>query len=605
MGCDVLWQLRDVTMPGADAPRLDVASLDLPAGITSILGGSGAGKTTLLNLLVGFEAPRRGTVVRGPRDPSRPPVFWAPSNGGLWPHLSVRRHIEAVAPGASDTWLERFGLGHRSASFPVTLSAGEVDRLSVARALASGAAVLVMDEPLVHVDGGLAETCWAAVRDHVREAGASLVFSTHQPEVALREASHAVCLSGGRVLAAGAVQDLYWRPENERVARAMGRGNWLEPDEARVWLGSAVRPQVVRPERLDVEPNEAAPLRLTDTRHAGPAAESEVMHEPSGRRRWFWHRPRWPSLAVGQRVALRVLTLLLVALLLAGCGDTGERALAVREVRHVPFPADGQRVPAPRSVAIGPDDSVLVLDTAGRVLIFDRAGVPQRQWKMPTNANGNPEGACFLQDGRIAVADTHYHRVLFFDRDGNVVDEWGRRTTSGEPGTFEFPVSITQDPRGFIYIAEYGGFDRVQKFTPAGEFVLAFGAVGTGPGEFQRCAGVSWYNGRLFVADASNGRVQVFDEEGRFIEVLGEGGTPASFRFPYDIAVAGDGSVFVVEWGAGCVARLTPEGELVGRWGRPGSGLDQMRTPWGIGVDSKMRVWVADTENRRLVSLSL
>lgn len=602
----MLWRFRDVRMPGSANPRLDVAALEIPTGVTAVLGGSGAGKTTLLNLLVGFERAKAGEVRSQAADPKS--VFWAPADGGLWPHLTVRQHLEAVLGRDgrhAARWLDTFELTHRGDARPATLSAGERDRLNVARALAAGTGAIVMDEPLVHVDGGLADRCWAAVREHVRRRGASLIFSTHQPEVALREAAHAVCLDAGRVLAAGEVQRLYWQPGSERVARALGRGNWLESDDARVWLGTDAPPHVVRPERLDIEPASSAPLRVSETRQAGASAESELVHEPTGLRRRFWHRARWPELPLGAGVALRVTCLLLACLFaFAGC-DRAEPALQVKSVRHVPLPPDGQRVPAPRSVTIGPDDGVLVLDNGGRVLIFDKHGRLQRQWRMPDNKDGNPEGACFLQDGRIAVADTHYHRILFFDEHGNITGEWGKRTTSGEPGTFEYPVSLVQDEEGFVYVAEYGGFDRVQKFTPDGEFVLQFGKVGTGPGEFQRCAGISWFDDRLFVADASNGRVQVFDEQGNFIAVLGDERGPANFAYPYDVALAPDGSVFVVEWGAGRVARLTAEGEVLGRWGTPGSGIANLRTPWGIGVDSTMRVWVADTENRRLVELVL
>lgn len=270
-----------------------------------------------------------------------------------------------------------------------------------------------------------------------------------------------------------------------------------------------------------------------------------------------------------------------------------------------PIPAAGNRLPAPRSVSIGPHDEVVVLDRAGRVLIFDPHGQLMRQWRMPSNKDGNPESACWMKDGRIAVADTHYYRVVFFDPQGQVLGTLGRHSEIGEPGTFRYPVSVVQDDEENLYVAEYGGGDRVQKFTKDGRFVLQFGSVGTGPGQFQRAAGMAWHDGRVYIADASNGRVQIFTDKGDFVGLLGPPGRPLSFDFPYDVEIGPDDTAFVVEWGAGQVTRVAPDGRVLGRFGQPGANAGQFRTPWSIAVDSHMRVRIADTENRRIVELLL
>jgi ABC-type multidrug transport system ATPase subunit len=109
---DRLWTLEQVAMPGLHRPRLDNVSLEIPAGVTAILGESGAGKTSLINLLVKFEHPDRGAVIfhlPGPAD--RLPVFWVPQDGGLWPHLTAAEHLEAVGAEGGSRLLERFDLG--------------------------------------------------------------------------------------------------------------------------------------------------------------------------------------------------------------------------------------------------------------------------------------------------------------------------------------------------------------------------------------------------------------------------------------------------------------------------------------------------------------
>ncbi|MGC1274804.1 MAG: ATP-binding cassette domain-containing protein, partial [Planctomycetaceae bacterium] len=99
---DVIWTLDRVRLGRSPSPRLDDVSLAVAAGITAVVGYSGAGKTSLLNLLVGYERPDAGVVMRRSRSLSdgvrRLPVFWVPPDDGLWSRVSVRRHFELVLP---------------------------------------------------------------------------------------------------------------------------------------------------------------------------------------------------------------------------------------------------------------------------------------------------------------------------------------------------------------------------------------------------------------------------------------------------------------------------------------------------------------------------
>lgn len=200
--------------------------------------------------------------------------------------------------------------------------------------------------------------------------------------------------------------------------------------------------------------------------------------------------------------------------LLTGCGGkAGPPELVAREWRSWVLPADGPVLPTPRSVAIGKNDELAVLDTAGRVLIYDAQGALQRQWKMLDVSVGKPEGLVILNDGRVVVCDTHYHRVVWFDAAGNWLQNIGRNGSAN--GEFIYPVGICIDAAENLYICEYGGNDRVQKFTREGEWLATFGGFGTAPGQFQRPSGLVWRAGKIYVADAINNRVLIFtDEEG-------------------------------------------------------------------------------------------
>ncbi len=296
------------------------------------------------------------------------------------------------------------------------------------------------------------------------------------------------------------------------------------------------------------------------------------------------------------------LVLCLLVLAVAGCSNSDETdTLGIKSVRSFLLPPDGHMITAPRAVNVGPNNEIYVLDDNGRVCVFGDQNELIAQWRMPNNDVGNPEGVCFLKDGRIVVADTHYDRLVFFARDGEVLKTLGKHGT--EPGQFVYPVAVCQDDDEFIYVAEYGDHQRVQKFASDGEFVLQFGTQGTEPGQFQRPSGVIWQDGQVFVADAFNNRLHVFKDDGTFVKVLDD--RTNELEYPYDITKAPDGTLYVVEHKAGRVSHLSGEGELLGRFGKRGRSKGEFITPWGICFRGQSRIVVADTGNRRVVEIEL
>jgi len=296
------------------------------------------------------------------------------------------------------------------------------------------------------------------------------------------------------------------------------------------------------------------------------------------------------------------LQVLLFALLLAACSERKDAGLTAREWRTWQLPPEGATLPTPRSLATGLHDELVVLDTAGRVLIYDANAVLLRQWHMLDTSVGKPEGVVILRDGRVVVCDTHYHRIVYFDAEGRWLRNFGKEGEGA--GEFIFPVGITKDADENLYVCEYGGHDRVQKFTREGEFVLEFGGFGTEPGKFQRASGLVWHQGKVHVADAINNRVAVFTDAGKYVGDLGAP-QPPSFALPYDIALGPDGNFYVIEYGAGRLSQVTPAGKLLGRLGHTGAGTGEFATPWGLCVDSRGYITVGDTKNRRLVRLRL
>ena len=100
---EILWQFERVTLKGNRRLRLDDVSVEIRHGVTAVVGYSGAGKTSLLNLLAKFEVPHAGRMrVSVPSHADRLPLYWLPQTGGLWPHLTVAEHLEAVMPPSRD-----------------------------------------------------------------------------------------------------------------------------------------------------------------------------------------------------------------------------------------------------------------------------------------------------------------------------------------------------------------------------------------------------------------------------------------------------------------------------------------------------------------------
>ncbi|MGH7129847.1 MAG: ATP-binding cassette domain-containing protein, partial [Planctomycetaceae bacterium] len=355
-----LWILEGVTLRGIERERLDAVSLTVRSGVTAIIGYSGAGKTSLLNVLVGFEKIDAGRIVVAPGSgetaSDRLPLYWVPQNDGLWPHQTVIEHLTTVMPKPDRpralALLHAFDLVDLTDARPDRLSLGERARLSVARALASGAAVLVMDEPLAHVDPARRGRYWQRIVRHCEEQGVSLVFSTHLPETVLAHARHAVCLKEGRVVYDGSVRDLYDAPPSEELATFLGPANWITADDARDWFAgpplAAKRSnenRCVRPERLQIAPADGGDLVVEDARFAGSVAEVELRHETVHQRRRFFHRPAGNVLRRGDRVRLALLGLLAACLLVSGCGSAAP-LLDVQSFHGYPLPPKGHTLPA-------------------------------------------------------------------------------------------------------------------------------------------------------------------------------------------------------------------------------------------------------------------
>ena len=170
--------VRNITVCFGEKAVLNRFSLELPAeGITALSGPSGCGKTTLLRVLAGLQSVEGGTVVV----PERPTILFQENR--LLPWRTVEQHISDVLPrarrGEAPRWLELAELEGEEKAYPGQLSGGMGRRLALARALACGGGLYLLDEPFTGVDAGRA----ARILARVRALGVPVVLSSHEAEI--------------------------------------------------------------------------------------------------------------------------------------------------------------------------------------------------------------------------------------------------------------------------------------------------------------------------------------------------------------------------------------------------------------------------------------
>jgi tungstate transport system ATP-binding protein len=231
----------DLRVIYADQVALDVSRVTVqPGEVLALIGPNGAGKSTLLRVLGLLERPTSGSVQF-----RRAPVSWAGRD-----LLAIRRHFASVFQESllcdatvednaalglrlrrrpADeiqtqvrVWLERLGIAHLAGRRARTLSGGEAQRVSLARAFAVRPDVLLLDEPFAALDPPTREELLTLLQGLLRDEKCTTIFVTHDREEALRLGDRIAVMMDARICQIGTPRGVFGRPTSEEVARFVG-----------------------------------------------------------------------------------------------------------------------------------------------------------------------------------------------------------------------------------------------------------------------------------------------------------------------------------------------------------------------------------------------
>ena len=295
--------LTGVTKRFGDIKALDDVTFEVRDGeYLCVLGSTGSGKTTLLRSIAGIVRPEEGGIAFDGHEFNDVPVeernaVYVPQTYALFPHMTVLSNVtfgpiargagrEAAEETARDV-LKMVKLDRRADAYPRELSGGMQQRVALARGLASGAKLLLLDEPLGALDIRLRLELRAELRRLAKESGLTVIHVTHDQEEAMTIGDRILVLRKGRVQQHGTPYHVYMRPEKIFVANFVGNTNFLEGVVDRTDRdGSLLRLRenlIVRTTDSSFEPEEAVITAVREEKtRVSPVPKGDEQNRLSG-----------------------------------------------------------------------------------------------------------------------------------------------------------------------------------------------------------------------------------------------------------------------------------------------------------------------------------
>lgn len=253
----MILELKNLTKMYDDENGVKDFNLQVKRGeFITLLGPSGCGKTTTLNLIGGFLSPDYGEILMDGKDivkypPELRPLSTVFQNYALFPHLNVienvaygirhyRKFPKKKAHGAAEEYVHLVGLEGYETTKIGNLSGGQQQRVALARSLATGAELLLLDEPLSNLDVALRSHLRKELKELQSKTNTTMIYVTHDQEEGLSLSDRIVVMERGKIVQTGTPEDIYYRPVNSYVANFVGRSNFIKDEKGDQYI---VRPE--------------------------------------------------------------------------------------------------------------------------------------------------------------------------------------------------------------------------------------------------------------------------------------------------------------------------------------------------------------------------
>ena len=253
-----------------------------------LLGPTGAGKTTTLRLIAGLDAPDAGSIsidgdVVDGLTPAQRDVAMVFQQYSLYPHLSVRENLAFPLKSPLMKWgraeidrkvaevAEVLHIGHKLDNKATALSGGEMQRVSIGRALVREPRIYLMDEPLSSLDAKLRSDLRIELKRVQADLGATLLYVTHDQVEAMTMATEVGVLDEGRLVQFGTPREIYESPVSLAVAQRLGlpRINALPVDAFGGHGPAGAVTMGLRPEHIVQDANASVASTVTRVEHLG------------------------------------------------------------------------------------------------------------------------------------------------------------------------------------------------------------------------------------------------------------------------------------------------------------------------------------------------
>ena len=283
-------------------------------------------------------------------------------------------------------------------------------------------------------------------------------------------------------------------------------------------------------------------------------------------------------------------------------------------------------------VATDSHDRVYVFNRGEHpVIVYDREGRFLRSWG--EGVFTRPHGITITSDDTVYCADDTDHTVRAFTLDGTLLQTLGTPNQPSDTGydmrrgsdlrqivrgggPFNRPTRLSRGPNGDLYVADGYGNARIHRFSPSGELIQSWGEPGDGPGQFHLPHSVwAHRDGRVFVCDRENDRVQIFSPNGEYLAAW------TNVTRPGDLFIDRDDRVYLgemswdvgfnrlsgVPWTETRPAQFTVRdlsGNVLTRWGGPDAcAPGSFVSPHGIWVDAHGDLYVGEVTRTALSNI--